>query len=130
MVLRDLIKAIKLLLTVLVLGLLIATAAANKPYPHDGCHDCGYYPAYDHYYSYSWYYPTYMYAYYPTYTYAYYPTYTYPCDYSYGCYPAYTYPTYTYPTYSYPTYSYPTYSYPTYPYSNYYYGNYGYYSMY
>jgi hypothetical protein len=105
------IKAIKLMLTVLILGMLVATGSAyegaeRQGHPHDGGHnnDFGGHQ-YDwlnpggvtHYYSgwnsYSWYYPTYTY---PNYYYSYpwyYPTYTYP-NYYYS-YPWY-YPTYTY----------------------------------
>lgn len=86
------IKAIKLILAVLALGLLVAVGAAFEDYggshhhggPSDGYHDFGGF--------YDWLSPG---AYY--YSYSYYPTYTY-------------YPTYYYPTYYYPTYT-PVYTY-------------------
>ena len=90
------IKAIKLILAVLALGLLVAVGAAfegQDGYPHHGKPSDGYdhHPGFGGFYD--WLSPGayyYTYSYYPTYTYSYYPTY----------YPAYYYQTYA-PTYTY-----------------------------
>ena len=90
------IKAIKLILAMLALGLLVALGAAFEGYDgshHPGGPSDGYdHPPHDFGGFYDWLSPG---AYY--YSYSYYPTYTY-------------YPTYYYPTYYYPTYT-PVYTY-------------------
>jgi hypothetical protein len=104
------IKAIKLMLFVLILGMLVASGAAQEgadTQPHDGGHNNGFghydwlnpggvtysFSGWNNYYPYT--YPNYYYNY-P----GYYPTYTNP-NYYYN-YPGY-YPTYTYPNYYYTT---------------------------
>ena len=90
------IKAIKLILTVLALGLLVAVGAAfegQDGYPHHGKPSDGY-DHHDYGGFYDWLNPGgyyYTYSYYPTYTYSYYPTYYYPAYYYQTYSPVYTY---------------------------------------